>query len=295
MAAARPRNIDHVIFDVDDVLIDMDQALLAAEAAIEPALAALLGNEPARGAREAFTRNYGTLLAHLRLPPGEKLPAYTALRARIEAWQRGVTGAGFEVKQWSRDTLLAVSLEDAGATPTAALLEAGLSAYWSTLTDATRLYPDAERLCARLREEGVSFHLATNSDGFLSLDAARGTFVYAPQTSAERKVARLGATRALGVARSNITVGDPIGKPGAAYYARVLAEFGAAAGRPLALDRTLAVGDSLKADVLPFLQAGVAHGAWLVRAAERSGVDEASRVPIVRSLDELAPLIWSQA
>lgn len=292
--ATRARRVDHVIFDVDDVLIIMDEALVAAEAAIEAPLARRFGEATARRVREGFTRNYSILLDHLRLPLGARDAAYEALRARIDGWQKGVTQAGFEVKQWSRDTLLAVALEDAGQAPTAAAVDEALGAYWATLTEKTRLYPDAAALCARLAGEGISFHLATNSDGFLSLDDARRTFVYDPAASAERKVARLGATRALGggVARHNITVGDPIGKPGAAYYARVVQEFSSAHGSPLDLARTLAVGDSLKADVLPFLDAGVAHGAWLVRAAASSGVDAASGVPIVRSLLELEAMIW---
>jgi FMN phosphatase YigB (HAD superfamily) len=286
------RRVDHVIFDVDDVLINMDEALLAAEAALEAPLARRFGPLTAQKARAAFTANYQTLLDHLRLPVGERNERYEKLRARIDAWQQGVTQAGFEVKQWSRDTLLAVSLEDAGEQPTAAAVNEALAEYWQTLTNKTRLYPDAEALCDRLKQDGITFHLATNSDGFLSLDDARRTFLYDPASSAERKVARLGVTRVLGAARQNITVGDPIGKPGPEYYARVVKEFSDAQGGPINLTRTLAVGDSLKADVVPFLLTGVALGAWLVRAARASGVDELTQVPIVRSLSELGPMIW---
>jgi FMN phosphatase YigB (HAD superfamily) len=290
--AAPPRKVDHVIFDVDDVLIIMDEALLAAEAAIEAPLARRFGAITARKSRANFTAHYQTLLDHLRLPVGARNEVYERLRARIDAWQKGVTDAGFEVKQWSRDTLLAVAMEDAGEQPTAASVNEALDAYWATLTEKTRLYPDAAALCEKLRERGVTFHLATNSDGFLSLDDARRTFVYDPPSSAERKVARLGATQALGAARRNITVGDPIGKPGAAYYARVIQEFSDTLGRPIDLTRTLAVGDSLKADVVPFLQAGVGYGAWLVRAAAASGLDDTTQVPIIRSLAELEPMIF---
>src|SRR5262245_32650149 len=118
MASVRPRRVDHVIFDVDDVLIIMDEALLLAEASIEIPLARHFGPVTAKNARNAFTRAYQTLLDHLRLPVGERNEPYEKLRGRIDAWQKGVTDAGFEVKQWSRDTLLAVALEDAGEQPT---------------------------------------------------------------------------------------------------------------------------------------------------------------------------------
>ena len=292
MSTDPKRKVDHVIFDVDDVLIIMDEALLAAEAAIEAPLGRRFGPVTAKKVRENFTANYQTLLDHLRLPVGARNEVYEKLRARIDAWQKGVTDAGFEVKQWSRDTLLAVAIEDAGEQPSAASVDEALNAYWSTLTEKTRLYPDAAALCGTLRERGVTFHLATNSDGFLSLDDQRRTFVYDPPSSAERKVARLGATKTLGAERRNITVGDPIGKPGAAYYARVIQEFSDALGKQIDLTRTLAVGDSLKADVVPFLQAGVGYGAWLVRAAQTSGIDDTTQVPVIRSLSELGPMIF---
>lgn len=291
--ASRPRAIDHVIFDVDDVLISMDRATELAARAIEAPLAARFGPEVAKKAQAAFAGAYTTLIEHLRLPAGTPHPTYRALRARIESWQVGVTSAGYEVKQWSRDSLLAVALEDAGVSPTSAVVSEALGAYWKTLTDEALLYPDADALCAELNAAGISFHLATNSDGFLVLDDARRTFVYDPAGSAERKVARLDAVKKLGVGRSHITVGDPIGKPGAAYYQRVVQEFSARLGRPLDLSRTLAVGDSLTADVLPFLTAGVKHGAWLQRTAAGSGLDVSAKVPVVRSLLELRAFIWS--
>jgi hypothetical protein len=43
---------------------------------------------------------------------------------------------------------------------------------------------------------------------------------------------------------------------------------------------------------VPFLQTGVAFGAWLVRAAPASGLDDTTQVPIIRSLSELGPIIW---
>ena len=75
-----------------------------------------------------------------------------------------------------------------------------------------------------------------------------------------------------------ITVGDPIGKPQPGFYAQVLSDL----SRKVEASRILAVGDSLHADVLPFVKLG-AKGAWL----KRHGPMETAEVPVIRTLLEL--------
>lgn len=246
----------HVVFDVDDVMVDTDAAVSAAMAAVDPLIAPRL------------QRHYETLIAHLR---GEDPPAYPPLRKRIEGWQPDLA----EVKQWSRECLIAICLEDLGEKPTAALIEQEAELYWRAITEGTVVYPDAAELARRCVSRGISIHFATNSDGFLGFDDARGTFTYDPAQSARKKIARLHLLRAHGMNEGNITVGDPIGKPHPAFYEKALA----------GLDRahTLVVGDSLTNDVLPFLKAGVARGAWL----RRGGGEGAEGVTAVKTLLEL--------
>lgn len=246
----------HVIFDVDDVMVDTDAAGVAAMAAVDPRIAALL------------QRHYETLINHLR---GLQPPEYPALRRRIEGWQRGFA----EVKQWSRECLVAICFEDLGVTPTAALISASAGAYWRTVTEKTVVYPDARELARRLLGRGITIHFATNSDGFLGFDEAARRFTYDPVDSARRKVERLALLREVGMNEGNITVGDPIGKPHPEFYERALA----------GLDRgaTLVVGDSLTNDVLPFLKAGARHGVWL----RRHGGEGEQGVTAVKTLLEL--------
>jgi FMN phosphatase YigB (HAD superfamily) len=246
----------HVIFDVDDVVIDTDRAAVEALAAVDRRIAPLL------------QRHYETLIAHLR---GENPPEYGRLRVRIEGWQSGFV----EVKQWSRECLVAICLEDLGETPTAERVTREARAYWRAITERSTVYPDAAELARRCLAVGVSIHFATNSDGFLGFDEARRTFTYDPEDSARRKVARLHMLRAIGMNDHNITVGDPIGKPNPIFYQKAL--------RGLDRGRTLVVGDSLTNDVLPFLEAGVARGAWL----RRQGGEGERGVPAVKSLLEL--------
>lgn len=246
----------HVVFDVDDVMVDTDAATVAALSAVQPRVGPLL------------KAHYETLIAHLR---GEDPPAYPALRKRIEGWQRELT----EVKQWSRETLIAVCFEDLGVQPTKADIEREAAAYWRAITEKTVVYPDAAEMARRFVRDGLTIHFATNSDGFLGFDEARRTFTYDPADSARRKTARLHMLREVGMHEGNITVGDPIGKPHPAFYEKALA----------GLDRgaTLVVGDSLSNDVLPFLRVGAARGVWL----RRHGGEGEQGVPAVRSLTEL--------
>ncbi len=255
-------NVELVIFDVDDVVVDTDAATRAAAAAVERVLGAKVGS--------AFARSYETLIAHLR---GQAAPEYAPLRARIEAWQPTLS----EVKQWSRECLIAIALEDAGEKPTFARVDAAASAYWKELTDKTVVYPDAVRIIAKLRAAGLAFHFASNSDGFLRLDDAKHTFVYEPDDSARRKFQRLHMMEPLGMTAETLTVGDPIGKPKPAFYERVLQRTHANPAR------TLAVGDSFAADVAPFMTLGT-RGVWL----KRHGAPENGSI---RTLDELEPLL----
>jgi FMN phosphatase YigB (HAD superfamily) len=262
--------IDCVIFDVDDVVVDTDAATRAGSQAVVE----LLG--PDVGGR--FARSYETLIANLR---GQPAPDYARLRSRIEWWQRDLK----EVKPWSRECLIAIAMEDAGRTP--AQVDQAARAYWQELTDKTVLYDDFAALAEKLVERRVKYHFATNSDGFLTFDEERKTFRYDPEDSAKRKVERLWRLKPHGLYALNITVGDPIGKPHRAFYERVLDDISASQGVSIDRARVLAVGDSLHSDVLPFLAAGVGHGAWL----KRHGELEKAQVPVIRTLTELEPLL----
>ncbi len=262
------KRIKYAVFDVDDVVIDTDVACAAAERSIVDPLRNDLGEARASTVVSAFSAAYDELRRELRRPAGEPRESFQRLVQRIIAWQKGVLDAGHELKLWSRDSLLAIALEDAGVEVTRARLEAGGDAYWRTMTDRTEVFADAFAIVERFSSLGVFVHLATNSDGFLRFDEARATFVYDPEHARRRKLDRLGAIRALGLVDRDLTVGDPIGKPQPAFYERVLEEFAQKLGeRTIARDRVIVVGDSLSNDVLPFLAAGIERGAWLVRSA----------------------------
>jgi FMN phosphatase YigB (HAD superfamily) len=252
--------IDQIIFDVDDVAVDTDAAVKAGAEAVDPRI------------RAAFHQSYQTLIAHLR---GENPPAYGPLRRRIEQWQRELN----EVKQWSRECLIAIALEDAGVEPTFAEVEQSARAYWRVVTEKTVVYPDHAELQRKLEARGIGVYYATNSDGFLRFDDAKRTFAYDAADSARRKIERLSLLRPFGMSEDTTTVGDPVGKPHAAFYEKALRDFDRS--------RTLVVGDSLTADVLPFLKAGVKHGVWL----RRHGGGSESGVPAIRSLLELEAML----
>jgi FMN phosphatase YigB (HAD superfamily) len=286
------KRIRYAVFDVDDVVIDTDVACAAAERSIVDPLRNDLGEARANTVASAFSAAYDELRRELRRAGGVASESFQRLEQRILAWQSGVVGAGFELKLWSRDSLLAIAFEDAGVEVTRARLEAAGDAYWRTMSDRTALHEDASAIIERFSALGISVHLATNSDGFLRFDEKEGTFVYDPDHARRRKLERLGAIRTLGLLDRDVTVGDPIGKPHPAFYVRVLDEFANKLGeRSIARDRVIVVGDSLANDVLPFLAAGIAKGAWLVRERGIRRETSHAEVTVIETLAALEALL----
>jgi FMN phosphatase YigB (HAD superfamily) len=249
--------------------------------------------EMAEAVSRAFSRGYDELRQQLRRPLGLEAESFRAILARIAAWQKGVLGAGFELKLWSRDSLLAIALEDAGVEVTGRRLAAASESYWRVLAERTRVHEDAAAIISDLRDRGVAVHLATNSDGFLRFDEGAQTFRYDPAWARARKLERLAAIWILGLSDRDVTVGDPIGKPNPAFYESALAEFAAKLGSgAIARECAIAVGDSLTSDVVPFLEAGVARGAWLMRTPVTLPASNVHPgVTVIGSLRELAALL----
>jgi FMN phosphatase YigB (HAD superfamily) len=276
-----------VIIDVDDVILDTTKASRLAEQAILSPLAQHLGPANADAVQREFSRAIVTLAQQLRSPSAMPNNTYQALRHRITTWQWGLTDAGFEIKEWSRHTLVACALDACGLPVTAAVIQAVADHYWETVAQHATVFPDAVALMQHLRTVGVAFHFATNSDGFLTFDEARQTFVYDPEAGIRRKLARLRRLLALGIDRHAISIGDPIGKPHPAFFRTVLRDFGTRLEQEVDLERTVAIGDSFTSDIRPLLDLGVAHGVWLLRdpsASEHHQRERLSQVSVVNTL-----------
>jgi FMN phosphatase YigB (HAD superfamily) len=291
-------HIRFVLFDVDDVLIEMERSIDLAERAVVAPLAEKIGRERAELAYRGLSTGYATLRAQLRAPPGVWLPEYREIRRRIEGWQRGLVEDGHEVKQWSRDTLLTIALEELGVVPDRSLVAKAMDAYWETAAIEGVMFEDAKQILRALAARGVHYHLATNSDGFLWLDESARTFRYDPEDAAERKRKRTRSLTEFGVRRDQMTVGDPIGKPSALFYERALSEMSAACGEPVDRAALLAVGDSLTNDVLPLIALGAAKGALLDR---HNGPNEPvphpsePRISVIKTLADVARIVWEES
>jgi FMN phosphatase YigB (HAD superfamily) len=278
-----------LVFDVDDVLIDLHAAEPPAEAALAAALVEPLGADDAARVGERFHATVSALRADLVRAPGEKLRDPRLLE-RMRHWQRGAIAAGHELKVWSRETWVAMALEDLGRPVTRKLVRAATDAYWDELAKASRLYEDARRVLERLKARQVPFHLATNSDGFLELDESWGTFFYDPADARARKLGRMRPLWGVGIEHVQVTVGDPIGKPHPAFYAQVLTDFGARLGRTIAPTELTVVGDSLTHDLDPFLRLGATRAVLIVRGRTPPPSTDA-RVQIVTALTD-APTVF---
>lgn len=287
-----------IIFDVDDVVIDMDAMVQAAHEGLQWGLAELLDDRTAERIVTQLKRSYATLRGQLRAgAPGHDDAARELVR-RIEGWQAGALDAGFELKLWSRQVLLAVALQDLGLKVSPQLVHAGAEAYWAAVHTHTVIPPDVPRALQRARDAGQVVHLATNSDGWMTYDAAAETFTYDPEVSNRHKRRRLQPLLELGLSAEDITVGDPSGKPFPGFYQAVLRDLKTKTGQTIDLKQVLVVGDSLTNDISPFLDLGVPAGAWILRrdpgptprtAPERPGVS------VIRTLDELESLSGMRA
>lgn len=256
--------IRHVIFDVDDVLVDTDLAVAAAERAIVEPLSQHLPRDIAERVGLALTAGYERLIRALR--SGRQDRDLDAWVGRIHAHQRAVTDAGYEPKLWSRESLVAIALEDVGVSLDGAIVSEAVRHYWRVVADRTVINADARRAVAIFKDRGISVHLATNSDGTLLYSDDVRAFVYDPAHALARKLERLACLGELGLEARDVSIGDPIGKPKRAFFEKVLTELGAKLGEAIAPDEVLAVGDSLTHDVLPLIALGARRGAWLVRA-----------------------------
>ncbi len=252
------------IFDVDDVVINMDEAAKAAEQTVRSRLRAHMMPQVADEVAANLARGYDTLRIQLRSAAGEQHEDYLALEKRLRWWQRGSMERGFEMKVFSRHALLAIGLESAGVPVTAEIINDVVDAYWDSLRERSLIMEDAKVAIARYRAQGAHVHLATNSDGFLQFDEAAQTFLYDPEEAVFKKRARLGVVSEVGVKPQDVSVGDPIGKPHRAFFEDVL-QRARARGGTAPLSEAVCIGDSLVNDVLPLIELGVAHGAWLVR------------------------------
>ena len=282
-----------VVFDVDDVVLDMDHLSQEAERAVQVALTPVLGAAPAARVYEGLHRSYATLRDQLRSSERAAPGGHDRLLSRLAGWQRGVLEAGYELKQWSRQGLLAVAFEDAGLPVARAPVALGARAYWGAVAAGTRILPDARRAVERARAAGVGVHFATNSDGWLGFDAEQDTLRYDPAVAVREKLGRLGALLALGFGPEDVTVGDPVGKPHRAFFERVMSDIAAKSGGAVDVASVGAVGDSLTHDVLPLMRMGASRGAWILRRGAPptpAPVPEAPGVWRIRSLDELEGL-----
>lgn len=287
-------NIRFIVFDVDDVVIDTDRAGAAAERSVIAPLTPRIGAEAAARVQVRFSKGYDILRTQLRQPAGVKTEEFARFEQRIIGWQRGVLGAGYELKLWSRDTLLAIALEDEGFAVTRDLITPATDHYWNVLAETTLIHEDAAAILRVLRGRGVAVHLATNSDGFLAFDEAAMTFVYDPPNAVERKIRRLGKLAEIALGPIDVSVGDPVGKPKPDFYRKVLAEFGAKLGTEIDPRDVIGVGDSLTNDVMPLISLGARAGGWLVRkklGEPPAPLDEHAGVAVIGALTDLEALL----
>ncbi|MDD9932828.1 MAG: hypothetical protein OXT09_04455 [Myxococcales bacterium] len=129
------------ILDVDDVLLCVAEASYSGMAQVQRALQRHLAARDAQRVCEAFGRHLSTLAARLH-QAGTPAPAYVQLRARLEHLQEPILRAGYDLKEWSRQAVLACALIDCDIAPGRRVIDDAADAYWRHIEEKAGLHVD---------------------------------------------------------------------------------------------------------------------------------------------------------
>ena len=203
---------------------------------------------------------------------GETTERSEELRALIEdAAEKVMSPTDLEIDlRWSRELWLSVACQQCGVTikNLEKIVEAARS-YWNAILAHSSIYPDAKKMLTDIEFSQWKVVLITNSDARLTA-TEQGQLAYDPEYSTRSKLARLPATL---LDHSNIKlviVGDPVGKPHASFWEKVIRDTGY---NPLK-DIGVMVGDSYASDIAGVAEHGI-HGVLL----DRSGTISRSKAP----------------
>lgn len=203
---------------------------------------------------------------------GETTERSEELRALIEdAAEKVINPTDFKIDlRWSRELWLSVACQQHGVAVKRlkTIIEAAES-YWNAFLAHSSIYPDAKKMFTDIKFSAWKVILITNSDARLT-DTEKGQLAYDPEYSTRSKLARLPAAL---LDHSNIKlviVGDPVGKPHASFWEKVIHDTGY---NPLE-DIAVMIGDSYASDIVGLREHGI-HGVLL----DRSGTINRSEAP----------------
>lgn len=222
---------------------------------------------------EAFVDEVFYTLLH-----GETTERSKELRTLIEGAAKGVASpANLETDlRWSRELWLNVACQQGDITvKNLEKIVGAAGAYWNAFFTHSAIYPDAKKMFTDIEFSSWKVVLVTNSDARLTA-TEKGQLAYDPEHSMRSKLKRLPATLLDGINIKNIIVGDPVGKPRASFWEKVIRETGYNPSQDIAL----MVGDSYASDIVGVREYGI-HGVLLNRhrkIKKRSEVPEATDI-----------------
>lgn len=231
-----------VAADVDHTLFDFDLGHAAAVDEIRSAFSVRLG--------DALEDMFQLVLQGSRVPEGEawnERQDFAALMTEIAAFQPWTDPE--HPRKWARASWMQVINEREKLGMTAADIARASDAYWKTLGSSGGIYPDARMFLRRLDLRRIPLVLMTASDSVLKQDGEN--FVYNDVFSYRAKMRRLGL---LDIAYTHAVVGELHDKPSPEFYDMVDDAVYHAGGTDFT--RAIAVGDSLRGDVLPPAERG---------------------------------------
>lgn len=244
-------------FDVDDTLVNTasPEAMAAAAVGIAKVFKANYGTKIAESVQGEFIRLFNLAVAGYRvvdpqewknIPGGES--AIEELHRRIDALQPGTIKKYGKAKKWSREIFIKIASQNVGVDTSAEVILEAADAYWMTLAEECKVFPDALRLFREIEGHNRPIFLITGSDARLRLDK-KGEFVYEPEVSEALKRERIEILRNKGINFKSVSIGDPIDKPHKEFYLKGVKNAQDELGDSFSFENSIMVGDSYKGDL----------------------------------------------
>lgn len=215
-------------FDVDDTLIDTAANSISGSEGILNQLLTIVDTETATNVQERFNQIFETLMiGHTikntedwdKIPGGQQY--HDKIINQINSYQKPIIEQYGDIKKWSRETMLKISLDDYSINLNSKEITKLIDAYWLKLSQVSTPMPGVLDLFSEIKSHNRPSFLITSSDARLTLQD-NNYFHYNPKDSETFKTKRLEALKEKGIIYDKASIGDPEDKPHLDFFMKGL-------------------------------------------------------------------------
>ncbi len=241
--------------DIDDTLIDTAGTSTSASEGIKIVLAPHCGETKAQEVQSNFNAAFNLMVQGYRvrsqkdwqnIDGGKK--AFDDQLNDVESRQLQIKKDYGHAKKWSREIFIKLAAEKANIEITPDLVHEAADAYWLTLTQKVKIFPDAKQLSDVISKHQRPLYLVTSSDARLKM-LPSGQFIYGPEYSEALKRQRIELLRNRGLQFNMVSIGDPEDKPHLDFFTKAIRIAEAELGHSVDLSKAIMLGDSFDGDL----------------------------------------------